>query len=135
MVNEGERMARGDDIEERLIKFAVRVMKVCDSLPKTPAGKHLSDQLLRSGTAPAPNYAEGRSAESKRDFIHKLRIALKELNESRIWLSMIILSKMLPEENLLDLLKECNELCRILQASIRTAQGPRREDASLTIKN
>jgi hypothetical protein len=83
MVNEGGMegdVAKGDNIEERLIVFAVRIMKVCDSLPKTPAGKHLSDQLLRSGTAPAPHYGEGRSAESKRDFIHKLRLALKELN-------------------------------------------------------
>ena len=115
-------MAKGDDIEERLMKFAVRVMKVCDSLPHTPAGKHIADQLLRSGTAPAPNYGEGRSAESKRDFIHKLRIALKELNEARIWLRMIVLSEILPEFKLAELLAECEELCRILYASIQTAQ-------------
>lgn len=128
-------MARGDDIEERMIKFAVRVMKVCDSLPKTPAGKHLSDQLLRSGTVPAPNYAEGRSAESKRDFVHKLRISLKELNEARIWLKVIVLSEMLPQDRLGELQSECVELCKILQSSIRTAQGPRDADESLTIKN
>lgn len=115
-------MAKGDDIEERLMKFAVQVMKVCDNLPLTPAGKHIADQLLRSGTAPAPNYGEGRSAESKRDFIHKLRIALKELNETRIWLKMITMSEMLPESKVMALLAECEELCRILYASIQTAQ-------------
>ncbi len=82
----------------------------------------IADQLLRSGTAPAPNYGEGRSAESKRDFIHKLRIALKELNEARIWLRMIILGEMLEESKLAEILKECEELCRILYASIQTAQ-------------
>ncbi len=115
-------MAKGDDIEERLMKFAVRVMKVCDSLPLTPAGRHTADPLLRSGTAPAPNYGEGRSAESKRDFIHKLRIALKELNEARIWLRMIVLSEMLDEIKLVEILSECEELCRIMYASIQTAQ-------------
>lgn len=119
-------MAKGDDIEERLIRFAVRIMNVCDSLPKTPAGKHVSDQLLRSGTAPAPNYAEGRSAESKRDFVHKLRIALKELNEARVWLKMLIQAEMLPNERLNSLTVECDELCRILYASIQTAQSAER---------
>ena len=115
-------MAKGDDIEERLIRFAVRILKVCDSLPKTPAGKHVSDQLLRSGTAAAPNYAEGRSGESKRDFAHKLRIALKELNEARVWLKMIIEAEMLSADLLQDLSRECDELCRILHASIQTVQ-------------
>jgi four helix bundle protein len=130
MVNEGGRevgVAKGDDIEERLIRFAVRVLKVCNELPKTAAGRHLSDQLLRSGTAPAAHYVEGRNAESKRDFIHKLRLALKELNEARIWLKMIVQSDMLAESRLAELLVECDELCRILNASIQTAQGPQRD--------
>jgi four helix bundle protein len=118
---EGLPMARGDDIERRLIKFAVQVMKVCDRFPQTAAGTHLSNQLLRSGTAPAPNYAEGRSAESTRDFIHKLRISLKELNESRVWLQMALESEMLADHQLTEVAKECDELCRILYASIQTA--------------
>ena len=77
-------MAKGDDIEERLIDFAVRVMRVSRALSETPEGRHVSGQLLRSGTSPAPNYGEARSAESKKDFVHKLKIVLKELNESRI---------------------------------------------------
>ena len=67
-------MAKGDDIEERLISFAVRVVKLSTHLPETPAGKHIAGQVLRSGTAPAAHYAEARGAESSRDFIHKLKI-------------------------------------------------------------
>jgi four helix bundle protein len=67
-------LAKGDDIEERLIDFAVRVIRVSKALPETPEGRYISGQLLRSGTSPAPNYGEARSAESKRDFVHKLKI-------------------------------------------------------------
>lgn len=81
--------AKANDIENRLIDFAVRVIKLADALPKTASGKHISGQLLRSGTSPAPNYAEARGAESSADFVHKLKIALKELNESCVWLKMI----------------------------------------------
>jgi four helix bundle protein len=115
-------MAKGDDLEKRLLLFAVRVMKVCDGLPPTVDGRHIAQQLLRAGTAGAPNYAEGRSAESKRDFVHKLRIALKELNETRIWLTMLAMSEMVTETRLTDLQAECEELCKILYASIQTAQ-------------
>lgn len=115
-------MARGDDIEERLIDFAVRVIRACESLPNRPAARHIRGQLLRSGTSPAPNYGEARGAESKRDFIHKLKVVLKELNESRIWLKMIIRCGMLPKERLNPLLDECDQLCRIIGASIQTSR-------------
>ena len=74
-------MAKGDDIEDRLIDFAVRIIRVCDGLPDTPTGRHSRGQLLRSGTAPAPNYGEARGAESGKDFVHKLKPGLKELND------------------------------------------------------
>src|SRR5262245_19870254 len=90
-------MAKGDDIEERLIGFAVRVIKLCAHLPQTQVGCHVADQLLRSGTAPAAHYAEARGAESNRDFTHKLKICLKELNESRVWLKIVIKSELLSE--------------------------------------
>ncbi|GAB4423341.1 MAG: four helix bundle protein [Anaerolineae bacterium] len=115
-------MAKGDDIEERLIDFAVRIIRVCDALPDTATGKHVRGQLLRSGTAAAPNYGEARAAESGKDFVHKLKIGLKELNESRIWLKIIIRTEMLPENRLDDLLNECDQLCRIISASIHTAK-------------
>jgi four helix bundle protein len=115
-------MAKGDDIQERLIEFAARIIAVCDALPKTVAGKHIALQLLRSGTAPAPHHAEARGAESPADFVHKLKIAVKELNESEVWLRIIIAGELLPEARLAGLIDECNQLQRILSASIKTAR-------------
>lgn len=116
-------MAKGDDIEERLIDFAVRIIHVCNELPDNPSDRHIGGQLLRSGPSPAPNYGEARSAESKRDFIHKLRIVLKELNESRVWLKIIIRTKLLPEKRMLPILDECEQLCRITSSSIQTTRN------------
>ncbi len=81
--------SQADELEERLIDFAVRIVKLSARLPKTPAGRHIAGQILRSGTSPAPNYGEARGAESTADFVHKLRIVLKELNETLIWLRVI----------------------------------------------
>ena len=72
-----------EDLEERLINFAVRIGEVADALPETRLGQHLADQIVRSGTSPAPNYSEGCAAESRRDFAHKLSIGLKELRETK----------------------------------------------------
>jgi four helix bundle protein len=108
-------MAKGDDIQERLIQFAARIIKVCETLPKTMAGKHIAGQLLRSGTAPARHHGEARSAESPADFVHKLKIAVKELNESEVWLRIIIASDMLSFGKLAPLLDECSQLQRILK--------------------
>ncbi len=116
-------MGRGDDIEERLINFAVRIVAVCNALPDRPAERHIRGQLLRSGTSPAPNYGEARGAESSKDFVHKLKVVLKELNESRIWLKIIARTEMLPGRLLHDLLDECDQLCRIISASIHTARN------------
>ena len=74
--------SKADELEERLIDFAVRIIKLSASLPKTPAGKHIAGQILRSGTSPAPNYGEARGAESHADFVHKLGVVLKELSAS-----------------------------------------------------
>jgi four helix bundle protein len=115
-------MAKGDDIEGRLVHFAVRIIKLCDSLPKTRTGNHIAGQLLRSGTAPAAHYAEARGAESTKDFQHKPKICQKELNESRIWLKIIIQSHLVKENFLDDLFQECDELCRIINASIKTSK-------------
>ena len=77
------------DLENRLIDFAVQIINVIEALPNTKAGNHIAGQLVRSGTSPAPNYGEAQSAESRKDFIHKMKIALKELRESLIWLRII----------------------------------------------
>lgn len=116
-------MAKGDDLEERLVDFAVRIVKLTDALPRGIAGTHIARQLLRSGTAPAAHYGEARNAESTNDFIHKLRIASKELNETRIWLAVVTRSDMVPKTKMDALTRECDELCRILNASIQTAKS------------
>ena len=119
-------MAKGDDIQERLIGFAARVIKVGDALPNTLAGEHIAGQLLRCGTAPAAHHAEARSAESPADFVHKLKIGVKELNESEVWLRIFIASDMLTEQKLIELQDECTQLQRILNTSIKTARTAKR---------
>jgi four helix bundle protein len=115
--------SQADKLEERLIDFAVRVIKLSASLPKTAAGKHIAGQILRSGTSPAPNYGEARGAESHADFIHKLRIVLKELNETSIWLRIIERSELLRKELIKDIVAENKELCRVFATSLRTARS------------
>ena len=112
---------QADQLEERLVNFAVRIIKLASNLPRTPAGKHIAGQILRSGTSPAPNYGEARGAESHADFVHKLRVVLKELNETRIWLRMIERSDMLRAELIIDIIGENTELCRIFTSSLKTA--------------
>ena len=119
-------MAKGDELEERLIDFAARVLKLCAALPRTQAGHHVAGQLLRSGTSPAANYAEARAAESRKDFVHKLKIALKEMNETHTWLRILTRSDMVPEQKLTDLSAECVALCKILNASITTTTANKR---------
>ena len=120
-------MAKGDDIEERLIEFAVRIIRLCEAMPKTVTGRHLSGQLVRSGTSPAFNYGEARAAESKRDFVHKMRVVHKELNESNINLQIILRSELLSENKLASIMGECDQLCRIINASIQTALRKKRK--------
>lgn len=115
--------AKAEQLQERLIAFAVRILPLANCLHVTFAGKHIADQLLRSGASAAPNYTEARSAESKADFIHKLRIAIKELNETDVWLQITQRSGLLKAELLDGMLTECGELKRILGASIHTARG------------
>ena len=114
--------SRADELEERLIDFAVRIIKLTSRLPKTPSGKHIAGQILRCGTSPAPNYGEGRGAESTADFVHKLGIVLKELNETSIWLRIIERSEILRRELLGGIIEENRELCKIMVASLRTAR-------------
>ncbi len=109
-------------IQNRLIDFAVRIIKVADALPETRAGRHVAGQVLRSGTSPAPNYGEARAAESRDDFIHKMKIVLKELNETLVWLQMIHRGNLLPGERLAELLDENDQLCRLFGGSIATAE-------------
>jgi len=113
---------RADELESRLIDFAVRVIKLSARLPGTPAGKHIAGQILRSGTSPAPNYGEARGGESHADFVHKLGIVMKELNETQIWLHVIERSGMIEPSLLNEMIKENQELCRIFTSSLKTAR-------------
>jgi four helix bundle protein len=111
------------DLQARLIDYAVRIIKLSESLPETRAGKHVSSQILRSGTSPGPNHGEAQSAESYADFVHKLKISLKELRETETWLNIITKAQMLKSASLLEpLLKETDELIAILYTSIETAK-------------
>jgi four helix bundle protein len=116
-----KQMAKGDDIQERLVAFAVQILELCEALPMNPAGTHIAGQLLRSGTAGASNYAEARAAESAVDFIHKLGIVLKELNESRVWLEMVLKRQLIEETTARAVYQECVALSKIIAASRRTA--------------
>jgi len=119
----GEGRDLADELEERLINFAVRIIKIADALPRSATGTHIASQPLRSGTSPAPNYAEARSAESRADFIHKLKVALKELNETRVWLRMITLSSLIEDDRLSEVRDENQQLCKVINASITTAKS------------
>ncbi len=115
-----------DELSDRLLELAVRVGRVVDALPDTRLGKHIAGQLVRSGTSPAPNYEEACAAESRRDFIHKVRIALKELRETRCWVKLIMRSDLLPEAKMSEIANETDEPCKILGQSLVTAR--RNED-------
>lgn len=111
------------DLEERLIKFAAEIIKLSETLPNSPVGNHMKSQIVRSGTSPALNYGEAQSAESKKDFIHKMSICLKELRETFVALKIIQYSSL---NKAVDLLEECfnenNELISIFVKSIETAK-------------
>jgi four helix bundle protein len=110
------------DLEERLLEFSVRIIRLVEKLPNTRIGNHVAGQLLRSGTSPYPNHGEAQAAESPRDFAHKLRISLKELRESQRWLKLIGRVPLIEKPELLDcLLSEVDELIRIFVTSIKTA--------------
>ena len=121
--NEGERRSRKFDLEDRLLEFASAIIDLSESLPATRAGNHLAGQVLRSGTSPYPNHGEAEAAESRDDFIHKLRICLKELRETRRWARLIRRKAWVKNDTtLLFVLGESEELIRIFHASIQTAK-------------
>lgn len=111
------------ELENRLIDFAVRIVNVVESLPKSKAGNHVAGQLVRSGTSPAPNYGEAQSAESRKDFLHKMKIALKELRETMIWLKIIERKPLCEPNKMKEIIKECDELIAIFVTSIKTAES------------
>ena len=114
--------SKANQLEKRLISFAAAILSLSSKLPKTPQGRHICRQILRSGTAAAANYGEARGAESRADFIHKLKVVFKELNETTIWLEVVAESSLLSPETIVAIVAENPELCRIIAASIKTAR-------------
>ena len=117
-----EKVALSDQLEERLVDFAAKIIGMAGKLCNTFQGRHITKQILRSGTAAAPNYAEARGAESRADFVHKMRIVQKELNETSVWLRVSMRCSLLSPELIVAIIAENKELSRIVTASIRTAQ-------------
>jgi len=111
------------DLEERLLEYAAMIILLVERLPKTRAGNHIAGQLLRSGTSPLPNHGEAQAAESSRDFIHKFKICLKELRESRRWLLLIKKVPLIEPPSSVDkALNETEELIKIFFSSIKTVR-------------
>ena len=111
------------DLEKCLIDFAVRIINVVEALPNTRAANHIGGQLLRCGTAPASNYGEAQSAESRNDFIHKIKIVLKELREMRVWLKIIVRVSLAKSTKEIEaLITEYDELISIFVTSVKTAE-------------
>src|SRR5437763_12556453 len=109
------------DLEDRLVKFAILILEICELLPNTKASNNLEYQLSKSGTAPALMYGEVQAAESRADFIHKMKVLLKELRETRISLLIINEKPIIKHSKIEEALKECNELIGIFSKSIVTA--------------
>jgi four helix bundle protein len=119
----GAKTRRKYDLEDRLLEFAVKVIDFTEALPNTRAANHIAGQLLRSATSPYGNHGEVESAESRKDFVHKLKVCLKELRETRRWLRLAGRLKTLARvPNLVECLNEADELIRIFVASIRTTE-------------
>ena len=116
-------------LAERTVDYGLAAMDYCDALPRTAAGRHIGDQLLRSATSVAANYAEATEAESPADFVHKLKIAMKELKESRVWL--LFASRLVPGDAVEALRTESRELMLMFGASINTAPARARQGRTI----
>ncbi|MCC7387026.1 MAG: four helix bundle protein [Deltaproteobacteria bacterium] len=112
---------KGDDIAMRLVNFGASVVRLVAALPQDRAGKHIADQLLRSATSGGSNYEAARSAQSRRDFVHKVCLAAKEMRASVYWLGLVERARLVPHHEIPPMLREASELVAILMASARTA--------------
>ncbi|MCH2450250.1 MAG: four helix bundle protein [Gracilimonas sp.] len=110
------------DLEERLIQFALNILEIAERLPNTYIGRYFGNQLVRCGTSPAFHYSEAKSAESRKDFVHKLKVGLKELRESSTNMKIIRRKPLLKDLILDNTLNECEELISIFVKSIQTAK-------------
>jgi four helix bundle protein len=116
-------MAEQRKIEERLLDYSARVIKLVEALPKTLVGRRIADQLLRSAMSAGANYEEAQGAESREDFTHKLQIALKELRESGYWLRLLVRSGKVTIKRMGALIDESDQLRAMLSKAVATAKG------------
>jgi four helix bundle protein len=112
------------DLEDRFIDFSILISNVVDEFDNSKLGSHIAGQLIRSGSSPALNYGEAQSAESRKDFVHKLKIILKELKESRVCLKIAERKPLITNiKTLAPIMKETEELIAIIYKSIQTAKS------------
>lgn len=116
-------------VADRLLDYAARIIKLVGALPKTPAGRRIGDELLRSGTSVGAHYEEAQGGESHADFVHKLQIAVKELRESNYWLRLLQKSGTIPASRLTEILDESNQLRAMLSKAVATAKGKSKNTA------
>ncbi len=121
-MNRSNRSAKIYDLQDRLIDLSVRVSEICDGLPPTRVGKHVAGQLVRCGTAPGPLYAEACAAESRKDFVHKLGLCLKELRETMTWLRYVRRLEIGDQSAVDDVIEETDRALAIIFTSVRTAR-------------
>jgi four helix bundle protein len=117
---------RPQDLHDRLMRFIVRIMRLGQSLPRSPEAQQVRKQMFDSSSSTGANYSEARAAESALDFVHKMQVVLKELRETDFWLRLIVAAEMVPPSKMTDVLRESDELIRIFVTSINTARGKRR---------
>ena len=121
------------DLEDRLLEFSARIVRLVDSLPNTRAANHIAGHLLRCGTSPYGNHGEVEAAESRRDFVHKLRVCLKELRETRRRLRLLFKAGLIPEEKMAAILGETEELIKIFSQVSERLKRTRDDTASFRI--
>ena len=115
-------MGRAYDLDDRLLRFAADTCRVAEPMPASRTGNHICSQLIRCGTSPSANYAEARGSESQRDFVHKLKLCLKELRESLAWLRLVALLELRPRTQVETVIGEADELIAIMVVSVRTSK-------------
>jgi len=124
VLNEGHSNGKKYDLEERMLEFASAIIDLSEKLPSSRAGNHIAGQILRSGTSPYAVHGEAESAESREDFVHKIKVCLKELWETRRWARLISRKRWAHDDpTLLFTLSESEELIRIFMSSVRTAKA------------
>ena len=112
------------DLESRFIDYSIRISNIVDEIENSKLGNHISGQLIRSGTSPALNYGEAQGAESRKDFVHKMKVILKELKESRVCLKIVERKPLITSrEKLNGIMQETEELIAIVYKSIKTAKS------------